>query len=186
MGFEPTVDSRPQRFSSSMEFVLSGPSGVIQCCPVQRFVLSSPSGVVLCYPVLPTTCLQTEEAPCVWTPSILLFISYLLGNVTHHVVPSRPAGQVLRVEHRSGSGPHQPWRIDYERIRSTRVIGPGIENGRPYQSVLELVGSGPACRGCRIPGEYPHLSAVCRDEINLQAHFEWTVRRRRLELYRPW
>jgi hypothetical protein len=29
VGFEPTVDSRPQRFSSLMRFVLSGPSGVL-------------------------------------------------------------------------------------------------------------------------------------------------------------
>jgi len=47
VGFEPTVDSRPQRFSSSMEFVLSGPSGVILCCPVQGFISSCTSSAVV-------------------------------------------------------------------------------------------------------------------------------------------
>ena len=55
----PPVGSRPQRFSSSMEFVLSGPSGVILCCPVQGFVLSGPSGAVLYHPVWFAARLQT-------------------------------------------------------------------------------------------------------------------------------
>jgi hypothetical protein len=55
------VGMRPQRFSSSMWLVLSGPSGVIQCYPVQGFVLSSPSGVVLCYLVLSTSCLHLGQ-----------------------------------------------------------------------------------------------------------------------------
>jgi hypothetical protein len=38
---------RAQLFSSSAEFVLSCPSGIIQCCPVQGFVLSSPFSIVL-------------------------------------------------------------------------------------------------------------------------------------------
>ena len=52
---------RPQRFSSSRWFVLSGPSGVVLCCPVQRFVLSGPSGVILCYLVLSTACQQSPS-----------------------------------------------------------------------------------------------------------------------------
>ena len=51
-----------QRFSSSKAFVLSGPSSVIWCCPVQAFVLSSPSGAVLCCLVWFAACLQIPAA----------------------------------------------------------------------------------------------------------------------------
>ena len=44
-----------------MEFVSSGPFGVIPCCPVQRFVLTSTSGAVLHRQVLSTSCPRTSE-----------------------------------------------------------------------------------------------------------------------------
>ena len=74
-----------------MEFVLSGPSGVILCCPVQGFVLSSPSSGVLCYPVLSTSCQQMNHgsAGCAEvTVSQTLFAGILERIQTLATVPT--------------------------------------------------------------------------------------------------